>query len=201
MIASLEGTLKEKCADHVIVDVSGVGYEVFVPAISLNKLPGKGSRVSLQTYLYVREGIMQLYGFTSAEEKDLFEKFISIPGIGPKLALSILSVFSVPSIKKAVISSDVDAIPAIPGIGKKGAQRVILELKEKLALPEFEAAASAASGDEARMVYSEVKHALIGLGYTPAEATKALDGFQAADGEAPKVEDLLKYALKNLAQI
>jgi Holliday junction DNA helicase RuvA len=201
MIASIEGTLREKQFDHVVVDVAGVGYQVFVPAISLNKLPANGSHVSLQTYLHVREGVMQLYGFTSAEEKDLFEKFISIPGIGPKLALSILSVFSVPSFKKAVLASDVDAITAIPGIGKKGAQRVILELREKLAVPEFEGAVPTGSGDEVRMVYSEAKHALIGLGYTSAEATKALDGFPATDDETPKVEDLLKYALKNLAQI
>lgn len=199
MIASIEGTLREKQFDHVVVDVGGVGYQVFVPAISLNKLPANGSRVSLQTYLHVREGVMQLYGFTSSEEKDLFEKFLSIPGIGPKLALSILSVFSVPSFKKAVMASDVDAITAIPGIGKKGAQRVILELREKLALPEVEP--SIIMGDEAKLVYSEAKHALVGLGYTAAEAKKALDGFPAGGDETPKVEDLLKYALKNLAQI
>lgn len=201
MIAYLEGKLKEKSFDRVIVDVNGVGYELFVSATSLNKLPEKGKAVSLHTFFYVREELMQLYGFATEDEKDLFEKLLSIPGIGPKLALSILSVFSVPSFKKAILASDVDAVTAIPGIGRKSAQRLIIELREKLALPVAEVLPATLKSEQEELVYSEVKNALLGLGYTAAEAKKALEGFPLGDGEVPKAEEMLKYALRNLANI
>lgn len=201
MIAYLEGKLKEKSFDRVIVDVNGVGYELFVSATSLNKLPEKGEVVSLHTFFYVREGLMQLYGFATEEEKDLFEKLLSIPGIGPKLALSILSVFTVPSFKKAILASDIDAVTSIPGIGRKSAQRLIIELREKLALPAVEVLPAALKDEQGELVYSEVKNALLGLGYTAAEAKKALEGFPLGDGEILKVEEMLKYALRNLANM
>lgn len=201
MIAYLEGELKEKSFDRVIINVGGVGYELFVSATSLNKLPEKGERAFLHTFFYVREGVMQLYGFATEEEKDLFEKLLFIPGIGPKLALSILSVFTVPSFKKAILASDIDAVTSIPGIGRKSAQRLIIELREKLALPEVEVLPTALKGEQGELVYSEAKNALLGLGYTAAEAKRALEGFPFGDGEVPKVEEMLKYALRNLANI
>lgn len=201
MIAWLEGKLKEKGFDRVIIDVNGVGYELFVSATSLNKLPAKGEKTSLYTYFHVREGIMQLYGFTTEEEKDLFEKIISIPGIGPKLALSILSVFNVPSFKGAILASDIDAVTSIPGIGRKSAQRLIVELREKLALPPVDVIPTALQTEQGELAYSEARNALLGLGYTSAEAKRALEGFPIGEGEVPQVEEMLKYALRNLANV
>lgn len=199
MIAFLDGIIKHKSADRVIIDVSGVGYEVFMPVLDLNTMPSAGERASIYTYLHVREGVMQLFGFVDAEEKELFEQLIGVTGIGPKVAISILSVFPVNAFKKAVAETDVDAITTIPGIGAKGAKRLILELQEKL-IPAEGMEMPAGVPESAAQAFSEAKNALIGLGYTANEASRALEGYHGGDG-TPDVEDLLKYALKNLAQL
>ncbi len=198
MISNIRGVLFKKEPDRVIVDVHGIGYELFVPAISLDKLPETGSEVSLYTHLYVREDTMQLFGFLKEDEKSLFETLIGISGIGPRLAVSIMSVFSVDSFKKAVAETDVSAITTIPGIGQKGAKRIILELQEKLIAAE-EAGVPAGMPDEQAKVLAEAKQALIGLGYNASEAAKALEGY--AFNEKTEVEEVIKFGLKSLAQV
>lgn len=198
MIASIRGELISKGADRVIVDVAGVGYELFVPAIALDKLPDAGSQVSLRTYLHVREDAMQLFGFQTEEEKSLFETLIGISGIGPRLAVSIMSVFPVETFKKAVATTDVAAITTIPGIGQKGAKRIILELQEKLITSEDEGVPEGLPATQAQML-KEAKQALIILGYTSSEAGRAIDDYPFADDT--KVEQVITYGLKSLSHV
>ncbi len=200
MISNIRGVLHKKGTDRVVVDVQGVGYELYVPAISLERLPDTGSEVSLHTYLYVREDTMQLFGFLNEDEKGLFETLIGISGIGPRIAVSIMSVFPVDSFRKAVASTDVDAITRIPGIGQKGAKRIILELQEKLVTTEEAGVAQDLPSEQAQIL-KEAKQALVGLGYTMAEATRAIEDYPLDGDAASQVEDIIKYGLKNLAQV
>jgi Holliday junction DNA helicase RuvA len=198
MIAYLKGKILEKTAEGIILDVNGVGYELAMPTGALSKLLAKGEEASLYTYLHVREDVMQLFGFLSAADKEMFEKLLSVTKIGPKVAISLLSAFSVTALKKAILLEDVDLLAAIPGIGKKTAQRLVLELKEKLALPDLEVVSSGKGAEkDFQAVYTQTRDALLGLRYSPLEAKNALEGYS-PDGE-PDVEQMLKYALKNLA--
>lgn len=197
MIAQLSGKVIEKDDKSVVLDVGGVGYRLFMSTNSLSKVPPKDSSTTIYTYLYVREDVLQLFGFTSLEEKQLFENLVSVSGIGPKVAVAVLSAFSPVSLKKAIITEDLDLITAIPGIGKKSAGRLVVELKDKLVLPELELVSSG-SGKGEDSAYNQARAALVGLGYTTAEATKALEGYP-SDKEV-KVEEMVKYALKNLAK-
>jgi len=197
MIAFLRGRLEDKGPGTVDIDVSGVGYRVSMPNNSLAAMPQRGEPVFVYTYTHVREDVLQLFGFMSVAERELFERLISVSGIGPKVALAILSSFDVDSLKQAIVGEDIALITSIPGIGKKNAQRLVLELKEKLTLPEIGLTSTAYIKD--RSAYEEARSALLGLGYTSAEAKKALDGF-APDGTEISVEVLIKHALKNLAK-
>lgn len=191
MIASLRGILREKRPDSVVVDVGGVGYELFLSGHSLSQLPAAGNDVELFTYLHVREDILQLFGFTSAAEKEMFLQLISVSKIGPKSALAALSTFPVSSLKKAILMSDVDLISSIPGIGKKTAQRLVLELKEKIALPEL----TVIEGGKFKSV-QEARNALLNLGYSLSEANQALEGI---DPDAA-VEEMLRRALQTIGK-
>ena len=197
MIAFLRGRLEDKSPGSIDVDVAGVGYRLAMSNNSLTVMPSLGEPVFIYTYLHVREDALQLFGFASAPERELFEKLIGVSGIGPKVALAVLSAFDVDSLKHAIINEDVALITSIPGIGKKGAQRLILELKEKLTLPETGLMGAVAKED--RSAYDEARGALLSLGYSSQEARKALDGF-APDGERVTVELLVKHALKRLAK-
>ncbi|MHB8841439.1 MAG: Holliday junction branch migration protein RuvA [Candidatus Aquicultor sp.] len=197
MIAFLRGKLEDKSPGTVDIDVNGVGYRVSMSNNSLAAMPQRGEPVFVYTYTHVREDVLQLFGFMSVAERELFEKLISVSGIGPKVALAILSSFDVDSLKQAIVGEDIALITSIPGIGKKNAQRLVLELKEKLTLTESGLASTASVKD--RSVYEEARSALLGLGYTPAEAKKALDGFT-PDGAGVAVEALIKHALKNLVK-
>lgn len=200
MIGSLAGTLAQTYPDGALVEVNGVGYRVLAPASAVAKLPVAGERVRLYTHLHVREDALTLYGFPSAEERDLFEILIGVNGIGPKGALAVLSVHSPTALRKAVLAEDLDALTLIPGVGKKTAARMILELKEKLALPDLEVAPRGSPA--MRQALTEVRAALIRLGYSTTEARAAIQRIAAADGEAngdgERVEVLLKLALKEL---
>jgi Holliday junction DNA helicase RuvA len=198
MIASLEGTLLEVLADGAVVDVGGVGYRVVMPPSALARLPARGKRARLHTSLQVREDSMTLYGFVTAEQRDLFEVLISVNGIGPKGAVAALSVHSPDAFRKALVAEDLDALTLIPGVGKKTAARMILELREKLALPGAEGVPGASPARRAAM--TEVRQALLGLGYTPAEARRALESVAEGNGHDEPVEDLLRRALKELAK-
>lgn len=197
MIAFLRGRLEDKGIGYADLDVNGVGYRVSMSNSSLAVMPAKGGPVFIYTYTYVREDSLQLFGFASAGERGLFEKLITVSGIGPKVALAILSAFDVDSLKQAIVNEDIALITSIPGIGKKNAQRLILELKEKLASPEIGLIPAVSAKD--RSAYEEARSALLSLGYSPAEANKSLEGF-AADGDGVIVESLVKHALKNLVK-
>lgn len=196
MISSLTGTIADlrpvNSAGEVEIDVGGVGYLVLVPASVVSSLK-VGEAVRLVAHLVVREDSMTLYGFDSTGQREMFRHLIGVTGVGPKLALAVLSVLDPEALSRAVASGDIDAITIVPGVGKRGAERMILELKEKLG-----AAAEVAPRSGSKV--AEVREALIGLGYTPAEAREALEAISASTSEAP-VEELVKAALRELARV
>ncbi|MEQ3363815.1 Holliday junction branch migration protein RuvA [Raoultibacter massiliensis] len=194
MIAFLNGILAGKTQDTAYIEVAGVGYAVGMAAGSLAKLPETGERVQVHTHLYVREDALSLFGFLTVEEKSLFLRLNSVSGIGPKVALSALSVFSPQQLVTAITSQDVALVSKIPGVGKKTASRIILELKGSLDADLLgEAAGSAAAAGSAMQ---GVQDALLSMGFTTAEIEIALKGAPAAADEGV----LLQYALKRLGE-
>lgn len=199
MIAFLKGTLAGKTATTAYIEVNGVGFAVGMSQASLSKLPELGAPVQVHTYLQVREDEMSLYGFLSLEEQALFEQLIGVSGIGPKVALAALSAFPSPqALASAIAAQDVAAVQRIPGVGKKTASRIILELKGSLdhGLDQLfgangePAPTAAVAGAE----LAGAREALLSMGFTPAEVDLSLkDAAEDADTEA-----LLKYALKRL---
>lgn len=194
MIAFLKGVMAGRTATHAFIDVNGIGYQVGMPASDIAKLPDRGVAVSVFTYLAVREDAIALYGFLDQGEKALFERLITVSGVGPKVALAALSSFSPQELIAAIQSQDVKAVSTIPGVGKKTAQRLILELKGSLdaqvedTLFTQQAAAAAERLKGAR-------DALLAMGFTSAEADLALkDAPESASTESA----LLQYALKRL---
>lgn len=192
MIAFLRGILKEKGQDSVIVEVDGVGYELFLSANAIVQLPELNQEVKLCTYLYMRDDLIQLYGFTSPSEKEMFIQLISVSKIGPKSALAALSTFSADAIRKAIAMNDIELVSSIPGIGKKTAQRLVLELREKVRREKI----SVLSVEEDSKV-QEVRNALINLGYSQAEANRALENTEV---DSISAEELLKRTLHNLGK-
>ncbi len=200
MITFLDGKLVSALPTQAIVDVSGVGYEVFIPLSSYDKLPAAGQSVRILTHLHVREDAHVLYGFMSAAERDLFRLLVNhVSGIGPKLALAVLSGMSVSNFKSAVVNSDVTALAKISGLGKKTAERIVLELKDKLGVAaawEVASAAHAPTPEEEEA--NEAVLALIALGYKQIDAHKSVREMQ-QKGEAKSAQDLVKLALKRIA--
>ncbi|HYO49987.1 MAG TPA: Holliday junction branch migration protein RuvA [Chloroflexia bacterium] len=192
MIVGLEGTVASFGVDHIVLNVAGVFYKVAVPASSISQLGKKGETVRVYTHLYVREDQLALYGAADERQLRMFETLLGVSGIGPKVGLSILSTMPVESLENAIASGNVDLLTRIPGIGRKTASRLVLELKGKLDL--LVAAGISASPTAA----SEVVEALSGLGYSPAE-------IQAALSTLPKeqeltTEDMVMFALKRLGR-
>jgi Holliday junction DNA helicase RuvA len=201
MIAHLRGTLVQKQPTSVIIDVQGVGYEVTIPLSTYYELGDVGTTVSLLIYTYVREDALQLYGFRTPIEKDLFLRLISVAGVGPKLAITILSGLSVDQLILAIRANDLARLTAIPGVGRKTAERLIVELRDKLAaLTTREAelayqAAEAGAADEA--VKRDVVSALIHLGYPRPLAEKTVAAVLASESDH-STEWILKQSLKRL---
>ena len=192
MIAGLEGTLDSVGADHIVLNVSGVFYRVSMPGSSISGLGKTGDTVRVHTYLYVREDQLALYGMTSDRQLKLFESLLTVSGIGPKVALSILSSMQPDALEAAISSGNVDLLTRVPGIGKKTAQRLVLELKGKLDL--MAAVGIIASPTAA----SEVVEALGGLGYSGAEIQAALSGLPKE--QEMSTEDMIMFALKRLGR-
>ena len=193
MIAGVEGILVSKAANSVTVKAGPVTFLVSVPGSTLSKLGHPGSNVSLHTHLYVREDILALYGFSSRQELALFEQLITVSGIGPKVALALLTTMSAEQIITAIISGNSDLLSQVPGIGKKTSGRIILDLKSKLEKGwEGEFMPSITEAD------SDAVAALTGLGYSLREATQALGNI--AQGEGMTVEDKVRLALQQLAK-
>ena len=199
MIAQLRGTLAEKHPNQVLLDVNGVGYEVYIPVSTYSALPGTGAQVTLRIHTHVREDALILFGFHSADEKALFEKLISVSGVGPKLGITVLSGLATPDLITAIRSSQVERLVRIPGVGKKTAERLVLELKDKLEGIGGPAAA-AASPERAQPLTdaeSDALSALINLGCTRANAEIAIRKAKAA-GVPGDFESLFRKALELL---
>jgi Holliday junction DNA helicase RuvA len=188
LIAFLEGEVTEKGADRVVIAVHGTGYEILAPTSAIAKLPPIGSVAQMFTRLVVRDDQLVLYGFGSQDERALFDLLTGVSGVGPKVALAFLSALRPDALRRAVLAGDVAALTVVPGVGKKVAQRVVLDLKDRL------------GGDliviEGPM--AEVREALLSLGLTPQEASDAIASL-GTDGER-SVEDLLREALQGVGR-
>lgn len=199
MISYVCGELAAVEPEQVIIDVGGVGYGIYMPAQAVGLLPAPGSRVKIYTYLNVREDAMQLFGFLTRDDLDVFRLLIGVSGIGPKGGLNILSQLSPDSLRLAVMSGDVKAISAAPGIGKKTAEKLIIELKDKFKIEDLrmEDVPDSSSGSEAGQVgvRAETVQALVALGYGNTESLRAVNGVTL---ENLTTEELLKAALKKL---
>ena len=206
MIAHLSGTLLSKQATSVIVDVSGVGYEVTIPISTFYDLEDVGVNVQLRIYTHVREDALQLYGFKTARERELFLKIISVSGIGPKLGITLLSGMSADELIASIRTNNLARLTLIPGVGRKTAERLILELREKIAElssaqleEEFGAKPEAAEPTE-DAVRGDALSALLNLGYQRSGAEKAIDAALNEGGDIT-VESILRRSLKKLARV
>jgi Holliday junction DNA helicase RuvA len=193
VIALVSGTVAVRRADHVVIDCGGVGYRLSVSAETLKHVPAVGKNILLHTHLVVRDDALQLYGFATEEERELFLMLISVQSVGPKVALGVLSGGPPRDLLRAVAAGDIGRLQAAPGVGKRTAERIIVELREKVgataAAPVVAALGNGSAGTEdPRML---ARDGLLGLGYTPLEADELLDG---AKGERP--EDLIAHALR-----
>ncbi|MCI1010580.1 Holliday junction branch migration protein RuvA [Pseudomonas oryzihabitans] len=199
MIGRLRGTLAEKQPPHLLLDVGGVGYEVEVPMTTLYRLPAQGEVVTLHTHLVVREDAHLLYGFGEKRERELFRELIRLNGVGPKLALALMSSLEVDELVRCVQAQDTAALVKVPGVGKKTAERLLVELKDRfkawenlpaiapLVLPNQAAVAASAEADAVS--------ALVALGFKPQEASRAI---AAVEGEDLSSEELIRRALKGM---
>ena len=201
MIAFLEGVLEEALPTQIIVNVHGVGYHVMIPLSSFERLSDPGSPVKILTHLVVREDSQTLYGFGTLAERDLFRLLLNhVSGVGPKIALAILSGMAVEAFKAAVVSGDIAAISRIKGVGKKTAERVVLELKDKVGVAaEWEAASAANAPSERDLAVHDAVLALISLGYKQLEAHKAIKQCLTEARETLGADELVRMALKILA--
>ena len=185
MIASLRGIIESNTDKHIIIDVNNVGYKAYISGNTFKNLPEKGEKIKLYTYLYVRENIIDLYGFLNLEELEIFELLISVSGIGPKGALSVLTVVSIETLKKAIVNEESDILTKVSGIGKRMAEKIILELKNKV---------DGKFLGEGIGAESEAIDALISLGYKVQEAREALKKIPKEVEEAgDKIREALKF--------
>jgi Holliday junction DNA helicase RuvA len=189
VIAFLEGIVAEKAGDRVVLGVGGTGYEILVPTPTLARLPSPGRKARLFTRLQMRDEAMVLYGFATVDERSLFDHLITVTGVGPKMALAVLSVLAPDALRRAVTTGDAPALTLVPGVGKKVAGRVILDLKDRL---------GAVGEAEVSGPMAEVREALLALGLSPQEARDAL-ATVVPNGDRP-VEELLREALRSVGR-
>lgn len=201
MIAHLRGLLVAKSVEDVIVDVQGVGYQVFIPLSTYYTLPDLQQQAQLLTTLYVREDVLRLYGFATREELELFTLLTGVSSIGPRLALNMLSSLAASDLRRAIAQESQATLQGIPGVGRKTAERVILELKDKVALlpAELSPAARPATPVDDQLV-GDVVSALLNLGYKRSEAEKAVRAVQDRHEGDVALENLLKDSLRVLAR-
>lgn len=201
MYSYIKGILTDMEEDLVVVEAGGIGYNIYTTGQTFNYLPSVGEEVKLYTYLHIREDAMILYGFLTKDDLRVFKLLIGVSGIGPKGALAILSVMTTDDLRFAVLGDDAKAIAKAPGVGAKTAQRLILELKDKLSLEDaFEQKSEhirEQNEGNAKGAKNEAIQALVALGYSSSEALKAVSGVELT--EETDVEDILKAALKNMA--
>jgi Holliday junction DNA helicase RuvA len=197
MIAHLRGTLLEKHPNQIIVDVQGVGYDVIIPVSTFSSLPDAGAEVRLRIHTHVREDAISLFGFNSQQEKQLFEKLISVSGIGPKLAVTVLSGLATADLVNSIRNGQVDHLVRIPGVGKKTAERMVLELRDKLETVAVGLPAAAEERTASAMTETEqdVLSALINLGCNRPAAEAAIRKAKSG-GTAPEFEPLFRRSLE-----
>ena len=188
MIAAVSGEVISRRGDHVVVDAAGIGYRLSVSAETLRTVPAVGERVSLHAHLIPRDDALALYGFATEDERELFLSLVSVSGVGPKVAMAALSGGPTGELLRAIAAGDTKRFQAVPGIGKRTAERIIVELRERVAGELDDDVSSADPGDGAR---AEAREGLVGLGYTPLEAERLLG---AASGDS--AEDLIAAALR-----
>lgn len=199
MIAFLKGKLASSTPLHVVMDVGGVGYLVFIPHSLLDQLPGQGESVQLYTSFVVREFSHALYGFISSQERDVFEVLLNITGVGPKLALSLIGHLPLPALQQAVAVQDIPTLCRVPGVGKKTAERLLVELKDKLShLLSFEVdeGTEAIPVNSQTRIYQDAVLALINLGYTQSIANKAVKQSLKELGDDVELAKLITVSLK-----
>jgi holliday junction DNA helicase RuvA len=197
VIASVSGKVLVRRADHVVVDANGVGYRLAVSAETMKSVPAAGRETTLHAHLVARDDSFALFGFASEEERDLFLALTSVSGVGPKVALAVLSGGAPRDLLRAIATGDAKRFQAVPGIGKRTAERIIVELKDKVA-GELEASDTtpvAAPGDSR----GEAREGLLGLGYTPVEAERLLDAAASSAGVDAPAEELVATALREAA--
>ena len=200
MISYIKGTLERRAESYIIIETGGIGYQVFVSPATLAKLSQTGAEVKVFTYFSVKEDGMSLYGFASQEEQEMFHKLLTVSGVGPKGALGFLSMLKPSEIIMAILSDDVKTLSKAPGVGRKTAQRVILEVKDKFKTEEaismggeeLEGIVETSIGGDAKF---EAMDAMTALGYSRSEAAKAVNAVAA---EGMSTEDILKAALKKM---
>lgn len=204
MYSYIKGELVEMTEEAVVVENHGIGYNIRIPQSFLDSLLGIGQEVKIYTYTYVREDAMLLYGFLTRDDLNVFKLLLGVNGVGPKGALAILSVMTPDDLRFAVLADDDKTIAKAPGIGKKTAQKLIIELKDKLSLEDAfalkvqnVAAESGGASSETQMAKQEAVQALVALGYSSGEAMKAVNTVDLT--EEPTVEEILKAALKQMA--
>ena len=188
MIGFLRGEVVERAGTRVVVDVGGVGYELLVPTSTSSALPPAGREARLFTRLQVRDDGMTLFGFATHDERAIFDLLVGVNGVGPKVALAFLSTLSPDAFRRAVAAGDVAALTVVPGVGKKVAQRVVLDLRDRLG----------GDGELGEGPLAEVREALLALGLSPQEASDAMAGLPPDGGRA--VEDLLREALRTVGR-
>jgi Holliday junction DNA helicase RuvA len=184
VISFLEGQVAEKSADRVVLSVGGVGYDLQVPTSVVGALPGMGKIARIHTRMVVRDDAMILYGFSTTDQRELFDMLTGVSGVGPRVALAFLSTMTPDALRRAVMANDVAALTVVPGVGKKVAQRVVLDLRDRLG-------ADIVIVSEGPL--ADAREALLSLGLTPVEAGEALSGVEA---EGRPVEDVLREALQ-----
>ncbi len=199
MIDHISGRLAFKSPTYVRVEVNGVGYGIHIPLSTYDCLAEIGKETALYTFLHVREDCLQLFGFQTAEEKEVFEMLISVSGVGPRLALRILSGLSVRELREAIGQEVISILTAIPGVGKKTAQRLIIELKEKMGVDwVVEGRKKETRGTSESQGVNDAVSALVSLGCKPSEAAKAVKEARVSSTEDTPLKDLIKEALKHL---
>jgi Holliday junction DNA helicase RuvA len=201
MIAALTGKLACKSPSQITLDVQGVGYELFIPLSTFYSLPDVNESASLRVHTHLREDALQLFGFLTSREKDAFILLTGISGIGPKLALSVLSTLSVADLVSAIHEGDMDKLTAVPGIGNKSAGRIVLELKDKITrLQTAPAAVTHAADGPSSHVHDDALSALVNLGYRAQEAKDIIKRIAQSQSEPIPLKDLIRETLKELAR-
>jgi Holliday junction DNA helicase RuvA len=202
MIALLTGRLAFKAPTHLALDVQGVGYEVFIPLSTYYGLPNLNETASLSIHTHVREDAIQLFGFLTQQEKDAFVLLTSVSGIGPKLALSVLSSLSVSDLVSAIRGADLEKLATVPGIGKKSAGRIALELKDKLEKldPSPMVSTRFPGGEKQDTTFDDALSALVNLGYRPQDAKGALQQVKKMKPDSMPLKELIRDGLKELAR-